>query len=159
MEKQHILLIDTRAVEGKVRHFSLRHMIVGMSRATHQDFVHFPTETYEDDLMRGARQYASLPMGAGGIDPTTYTGDDFDDGDDLAMYFNDPDYDDSTNDLALYCNDFDEFNLTEAAPQLQLEDEDDDSRDLAMYFNDPDECPEAVQAHVDEFDEDGDVIM
>ena len=75
MEKQHILLIDTRAVEGKVRHFSLRHMIVGMSRATHQDFVHFPTAKYEDDLMQGARQYANIPMGAGGIDPTTYTGD------------------------------------------------------------------------------------
>ena len=62
-------------------------------------------------------------------------------------------------DLALYCNDFDEFPLIEAPVQLQLEDEEDDSRDLALYFNDPDDYPELVVAPVDEFDEDGDVIM
>ena len=159
MEGKHILLIDTKAVEGKVRHFSLRHMIVGMSRATHQKYVHFPTEKYERDLMQGARANSKVSMGEGGVDPSDYTGDDFDDIDDLALYFNDPDYDDSTNDLALYCDDFDEFHLIEAPVQLQLEDDEDSSSGLALYFNDPDDYPEAVNIPVAEFDEDGDVIM
>ena len=116
MEKQHIMLMDTRAVEGKIRHFSLRHMIVGMSRATHQEFVHFPSAKYEAEMVQGARETSRTPMGPGGTSPCDYTGDDFDDCDerDLAMYCNDPDFDgeveeSGARDLALYSNEFDEF--------------------------------------------------
>ena len=172
MEGQHVMLIDTRAVEGKIRHFSLRHMIVGMSRATHQDYVHFPTEKYETDLMNGAREKARIPMGLGGASPCDFTGDDFDDGDirDLAMYGNhDLDFDGEVEesgdrDLALYSNEFDEFPHALAVVQLptQLEDasedEQDDSNALAMYGNDPDDYPGAIEAPF-EVDEDGDVIM
>ena len=172
MEGQHVMLIDTRAVEGKIRHFSLRHMIVGMSRATHQDYVHFPTEKYETDLMNGAREKARIPMGLGGASPCDFTGDDFDDGDirDLAMYGNhDLDFDGEVEesgdrDLALYSNEFDEFPHALAVVQLQTqledasEDEQDDSNALAMYGNDPDDYPGAIEAPF-EVDEDGDVIM
>ena len=151
---------------------SLRHMIVGMSRATHQDYVHFPTEKYETDLMNGAREKARVPMGLGGASPCDFTGDDFDDGDirDLAMYGNhDLDFDGEVEesgdrDLALYSNEFDEFPHAVAVVQLpaQLEDasedEQDDSNALAMYGNDPDDYPGAIEAPF-EVDEDGDVIM
>ena len=90
MENQHILLIDTRAAEGKQRFFSQRHLIVGVSRATHQDFVHVDP-SYEAILMSGARDWAKKSMGNGGENPAEYVADDYDDVNDLALYFNDPD--------------------------------------------------------------------
>jgi hypothetical protein len=90
MENQHILLIDTRAAEGKQRFFSLRHLIVGVSRATHQDFVHVDP-SYEAILMSGAKDWAQKSMGDGGENPADYSADDYDDVNDLALYFNDPD--------------------------------------------------------------------
>jgi hypothetical protein len=171
MEKQHIMLMDTRAVEGKIRHFSLRHMIVGMSRATHQEFVHFPSAKYEAEMVQGARETSRTPMGPGGTSPCDYTGDDFDDCDerDLAMYCNDPEFDGEVEesgdrDLALYSSEFDEFPHELAVVQLpaavedESEDEQDDSNALAMYGNDPDDYPGAIEAPF-EVDEDGDVIM
>jgi len=68
MEDQHILLIDTRAAEGKPRHFTLRHLIVGVSRATHQKFVHIDPG-YEATLLAGAREWALKSMGDGGENP------------------------------------------------------------------------------------------
>jgi hypothetical protein len=80
MEKQHILLIDTRApTKGTPRHFSLRHLIVGVSRATHQDYVHIASVEDETWLMCEAKRFASIPMGPGGADPRAHTDDDFDD--------------------------------------------------------------------------------
>ena len=116
------------------------------------------SEKEEKSWMDDARLQFSIPM-QGGTDQSLFTEDDYDETNDLALYYNDPDYDDSSNDLALYCNDFDDFHPIETAVQLQSDDEDDGSRDLALYFNDPDDYPEAVVAPVDEFDEDGDVIM
>jgi energy-coupling factor transporter ATP-binding protein EcfA2 len=84
MEKQHILLMDTHS-----RHFTLRHLIVGVSRATHQDFVHVDP-AYEAILVSGAKAVAQDSMGAGGENPCDYTDDDFDDANDLALYCNDP---------------------------------------------------------------------
>jgi len=88
MEKQHILLADTRVPEGRRRHFTLRHLIVGVSRATHHDFVHVDP-VYEAAMMRGARMYASMAMGPGGVLPSEDVDDD-DDANDLALYCNDP---------------------------------------------------------------------
>jgi hypothetical protein len=90
MEDQHILLIDTRAPEGKQRHFSLRHLIVGVSRATHQKYVHIDPG-FEALLMSGARAWAHKSMGNGGENPADCVEDDYDDVNDLALYFNDPD--------------------------------------------------------------------
>ena len=91
MEAKHILLLDTRAAEGRPRHFTLRHLIVGVSRTTHQDLVHVATEDYEKNLMLHARQYSAKPMCAGG-DTFKYDDVDFESDDsDLALYFNDPD--------------------------------------------------------------------
>ena len=84
MEKQHILLMDTNS-----RHFTLRHLIVGVSRATHQDFVHVDP-AYEAILVSGAKAVAQDSMGVGGENPCDYTDDDFDDANDLALYCNDP---------------------------------------------------------------------
>ena len=153
MEGQKLMLIDTRA-----KYFTTRHLIVGVSRATDQKDVHVASEKEEKSWMDDARLQFSIPM-QGGTDQSLFTEDDYDETNDLALYYNDPDYDDSSNDLALYCNDFDDFHPIETAVQLQSDDEDDGSRDLALYFNDPDDYPEAVVAPVDEFDEDGDVIM
>jgi hypothetical protein len=72
MEKQHILLIDTRASRGGTRHFTLRHLIVGVSRATHQDFVHIASAEDEAMLMREADAFSKVAMGPGGLNPTTY---------------------------------------------------------------------------------------
>ena len=91
MEDKRILLLDTRAKEGRPRHFTLRHLIVGVSRATHQDLVHVATEAYEKDLMLHAGNYGANPMRTGG-DTFKYTDADFEsDDNDLALYFNDPD--------------------------------------------------------------------
>ena len=91
MADKRILLLDTRAAEGRPRHFTLRHLIVGVSRATRQDFVHVATDEYEKNLMLHARQYGERPMCSGG-DTFNYTDLDLeDDSNDLALYFNDPD--------------------------------------------------------------------
>ena len=85
------LLLDTRAAEGRPRHVTLRHLIVGVSRATHQDFVHVAASEYAKNLMLHARQYGERPMCSGG-DTFNYADVDLeDDGNDLALYFNDPD--------------------------------------------------------------------
>jgi hypothetical protein len=142
MEDQHILLIDTRAAEGKPRHFTLRHLIVGVSRATHQKFVHIDPG-YEATLLAGAREWALKSMGDGGENPADYVADDYDDTNDLAMYFNDPD-EALGADLAL-C-----LNPVPAAPALEDPGQD---ADIADFFGD-----DGVFEDV-EVVSDGDVVM
>ena len=142
MADKRILLLDTRAAEGRVRHFTLRHLIVGVSRATHQDNVHVANEDYEKRLMRDARQYGERPMAHGG-DTFKYEEVDFDDINDLAMYFNDPDEVPGAE-LAL-C-----LNPVPAAPALEDPGQD---ADIADFFGD-----EGVFEDV-EFDSDGDIVM
>ena len=85
MADKCILLLDTQKA-----HFTLCHLIVGVSRATHQDKVHVATAEYERDLMRCARMYNNEPL-QGGRDTFKYDDAEFeqDDGQDLALYFND----------------------------------------------------------------------
>jgi hypothetical protein len=86
MADKCILLLDTQR-----EHFTLRHLIVGVSRATHQDKVHVATAAYERNLMHGARMYSTKPLEGGG-DTYKYEDVEFeqDDSQDLALYFNDP---------------------------------------------------------------------
>jgi hypothetical protein len=122
----------------------------------------------EKSLIEAARRAFQIPM-EGGTNQSLFTDDDYDETRDMAMYFNDPDFDGEVEescdrDLALYSNEFDEFPHALAVVQLpaQLEDasedEQDDSNALAMYGNDPDDYPGAIEAPF-EVDEDGDVIM
>ncbi len=86
MADKRILLLDTQRPQ-----FTLRHLIVGVSRATHQDKVHVADAGYERDLMRCARMYCEEPL-QGGRDTFKYEDAEFerDDSQDLALYFNDP---------------------------------------------------------------------
>ena len=45
---KHMILLDTH----HKHHFTTRHLIVGVSRATHGSYVHVPTPVEEDDFMR-----------------------------------------------------------------------------------------------------------
>jgi hypothetical protein len=148
MEDQHILLIDTRAPDGKQRHFSLRHLIVGVSRATHQKYVHIDP-SYEALLMSGAREWAHKSMGVGGENPADYTSDDFDDGNDLALYYNDPDESSRVSVLSL-------MNSVELAPIVP------NALDAAVDINDFFDGEGVYEDVVDsdvELDSDGDVVM
>ena len=86
MADKRILLLDTQKA-----HFTLRHLIVGVSRGTHQDKVHVATAEYERGLMQGARMYSQAPL-QGGRDTFEFDDAEFeqDDSQDLALYSNEP---------------------------------------------------------------------
>ena len=50
LKDKHILLLDTMHRD----YFTMRHLIVGMSRATHGQYVHLPTLSAESALCRRA---------------------------------------------------------------------------------------------------------
>ena len=83
MEGQKLMLIDTRA-----KYFTTRHLIVGVSRATDQKDVHVASEKEEKSWMDDARLQFSIPM-QGGTDQSLFTEDDYDETNDLALYYND----------------------------------------------------------------------
>ena len=58
LRKTHVLLFDTRHRNRRTResYFTMRHLIVGMSRATHGRYVHVPTSKQERYLMDRARE-------------------------------------------------------------------------------------------------------
>ena len=49
LKERHIALFDTRHVKS---YFTMRHLIVGLSRATHSDYVHIPTVEQEAFMMK-----------------------------------------------------------------------------------------------------------
>jgi hypothetical protein len=54
IRERHVVLLDTHH-----RHFSMRHLIVGMSRVTHGSYLHIPLREQEDKLMERAKP---IPM-------------------------------------------------------------------------------------------------
>jgi len=144
MANKKILLLDTTRA-----HFTLRHLIVGVSRATHQDNVHVATEEYEQNLMFFARRYNRQPM-LGGTD---------------AFQYNDAEFESDENDLAMYGNDPDESNrvsvlsfLSAVASAPVVANAHDADVDINAFFDDEGVFEDAIDSDV-ELDSDGDVVM
>ena len=61
LRDRHVVLFDTRHQtkdgDDTVSHFAMRHLIIGLSRATHGCYVHIPTPKQEAMLMKGMRDY------------------------------------------------------------------------------------------------------
>ena len=55
LRDRHVVLFDTRHQIKDVSHFAMRHLIVGLSRATHGSYVHIPTTNQEATLLKGMR--------------------------------------------------------------------------------------------------------
>ena len=144
MANKKILLLDTTRA-----HFTLRHLIVGVSRATHQDNVHVATEEYEQNLMFFARRYNRQPM-LGGTDAFQYNDAEFEsDENDLAMYGNDPDESNRVSVLSFLSA------VTSAPVVANAHDAD---VDINAFFDDEGVFEDAIDSDV-ELDSDGDVVM
>ena len=59
IREKHVVLLDTSHWDRRSEQsfFMMRHLIVGLSRVTHGDFVHIPTEAQETELLEAARVY------------------------------------------------------------------------------------------------------
>jgi hypothetical protein len=124
-------------------------LIVGVSRATHQDNVHVATDKYEKDLMMFARMHNNRPM-VGGTDAFKYDDADFEsDATDLALYANDPDESHRVSVLSF-------LNTVTSAPVVA--NAQDADVDINAFFDDEGVFDDAVDCDVD-VDSDGDVIM
>ena len=144
MANKRILLLDTTRA-----HFTLRHLIVGVSRATHQDKVHVATDEYERNMMFFARRYNRQPL-VGGTDAFQYDDADFESDDsDLAMYGNDPDDSNRVSVLSL----MNSVQLAPVAPNAS-----DAAVDINDFFDGEGVYEDGVDSDV-ELDSDGDVVM
>jgi len=144
MANKSILLLDTTR-----EHFTLRHLIVGVSRATHQDNVHVATEKYEKDLMMFARMHNKQPM-VGGTDAFKYNDAEFESDDtDLALYGNDPDESHRVSVLSF---------LSAVASAPVVANAHDADVDINAFFDDEGVFEDAIDSDV-EVDSDGDVVM
>ena len=143
MANKRILLLDTTRA-----YFTLRHLIVGVSRATHQDNVHVATDEYEKNTMLFARRYNRRPMD-GGTDAFQYDDAEFEsDESDLALYGNDPDESHRVSVLS----------FLNSAPAPVVANASDATIDINAFFDDEGVFEDAVGSDV-ELDSDGDVVM
>ena len=143
MANKRILLLDTTRA-----YFTLRHLIVGVSRATHQDNVHVATDEYEKNMMFFARRYNKQPM-VGGTDAFQYDDAEFEsDESDLAMYGNDPDESHRVSVLS-----FLKSTSAPVAPNVS-----DAAVDINAFFDDEGVFEDAVDSDVELYS-DGDVVM